>query len=59
MSHKQEITEPGLGTEEAKDLELDEQSKPTRKISDPNIPVPNTLEPSTTDKKKGRKKIKK
>jgi hypothetical protein len=31
MSHKQEITEPDLEAEEAKDLELDEQSKPTKK----------------------------
>jgi hypothetical protein len=59
MSHKQEITEPELDTGEAKELELDEQSKPTRKISDPNIPVPNSSEPSTMDRKKGRRKIKK
>ena len=59
MSHKQEITEPDLEAEEAKDLELDEQSKPTRKISHPNIPVPDIAEPSTMDRKKGRRKIKK
>jgi hypothetical protein len=59
MSHKQEITEPDLEADEAKDLELDEQSKPTRKISHLNIPVPDTLEPSTMDRKKGRTKIKK
>jgi hypothetical protein len=52
-------TEPDLEAEEAKDLELDEQSKPTRKISHPNIPVPDTSEPSTMDRKKGRRKIKK
>ena len=57
MSHKQEITEPGLEAEEAKDLELDEQSKPTRKISHPNIPVPDIAEPSTMDRKKGRRKV--
>ena len=55
MSHKQEITEPDLEAEEAKEIELDEQSKPTRKISHPNIPVPDNLEPSTMNKKKGRK----
>jgi hypothetical protein len=59
MSHKQEITESNLEAEEAKDLELDEQSKPTRKISHPNIPVPDIVEPSTMDRKKGRRKIKK
>jgi hypothetical protein len=59
LSHKLEITEPGLEPEEAKDLELDEQSKPTRKISHPNIPVPDIAEPSTMDRKKGRRKIKK
>jgi hypothetical protein len=31
MSYKKEIQEPGLGTEDAKELELDEQPKPTRK----------------------------
>jgi hypothetical protein len=31
MSHKQEITEPNLEAEEAKELEIDQQSKPTRK----------------------------
>jgi hypothetical protein len=59
LSHKQEITEPGLEAEEAKDLELDEQSKPTRKISHPNISVPDIAEPSTMDRKKGRRKVKK
>jgi len=59
LSHKQEITEPDLEAEEAKDLELDEQSKPTRKISHPNVPVLDIAEPSTMDRKKGRRKIKK
>ena len=31
MSDKKETEEPGLTTEEAKELELDEQPKPTRK----------------------------
>jgi hypothetical protein len=33
MSHKQEITEPDLEAEEAKGLELDEQSKPQEKLA--------------------------
>jgi hypothetical protein len=51
--------ESDLETEEAKELELDERSKPTRKISHPNVPVPDVAEPSTMDRKKGRRKIKK
>jgi hypothetical protein len=39
MSHKKEIQEPGLDTEEAKELELDEQPKPTRKVSHPFTPI--------------------
>jgi hypothetical protein len=39
MSDKKEIQEPGLGTEEAKELELDEQPKPTRKVSHPSTPI--------------------
>lgn len=59
MSHKQEITEPGLDTEEAKELELDEQPKPTRKISHPNIPVSDNAEPRTMVRTRVRTKIKK
>lgn len=59
MSHKREITEPDLGVEEAKELELDEQPKPIRKITNPNVPVPDNAEPSAMDRKKGRRKIKK
>jgi hypothetical protein len=51
MSHKKEITNPDLRPEEVKELELDEQPKPTRKISDPSIPVPDQAEPSTLDRK--------
>jgi hypothetical protein len=39
MSDKKEIQEPGLNTEEAKKLELDEEPKPTRKVSHPSIPI--------------------
>jgi hypothetical protein len=47
MSDKKEINEAGLGTEEAKELELDEQPKPTRKVSHPSTPISNKDEPST------------
>jgi len=46
MSHKKEITSPNLTIEEVKNLELDEQPKPTRKVSNPSIPVPDQAEPS-------------
>jgi hypothetical protein len=58
MSDKKEIQQPGLDTEEAKDLELDEQPKPTRKVSHPSTPISNKDEPSTHDKRKGRRTIK-
>jgi hypothetical protein len=58
MSAKKEIKEPGLDSEEAKELELDEQPKPTRKVSHPATPIPDSAEPSTNDKIKGRKTIK-
>ena len=32
MSHKKEIEEPNLGTEEAKELELKEQPKPHERL---------------------------
>ncbi len=51
MSHKKEITNPNLSTEEIKELELDEQPKPTRKVSNPSIPIPDQAEPSTLDRK--------
>jgi hypothetical protein len=52
MSHKKEITNPDLSTKEVKELELDEQPKPTRKVSNPSIPVPDEAEPSTLDRNK-------
>jgi hypothetical protein len=58
MSDKKEINEPGLNTEEAKELELDEQPKPTRKVSHPSTPISNKDEPSTHDRRKGRRLIK-
>jgi hypothetical protein len=58
MSDKKEIQEPGLDTEEAKELELDEHPKPTRKVSHPATPISNKEEPSTHDKRKGRRTIK-
>jgi len=38
MSDKKEIEEPGLSTAEAIARELDEQPKPTRKVSHPATP---------------------
>lgn len=58
MGRKQEITETDLETEEAKELELDEQPKPTRKISHPNVPVPDIAESSTMDRKIKKKEKK-
>jgi hypothetical protein len=58
MSDKKEINEPGLSTEEAKELELDERPKPTRKVSHPSTPISNKDEPSTHDRRKGRRIIK-
>lgn len=57
MSDKKEI-QPGLDAEDAKKLELDEEPKPTRKVSHPSTPVSNNDEPSTHDKRKGRRTIK-
>jgi hypothetical protein len=58
MSDKKEINEPGLSTEEAKELELDERPKPTRKVSHPSTPISNKDEPSTHDRRKARRIIK-
>jgi hypothetical protein len=58
MSDKKEIQEQGLETEKAKEFELDEKSKPTRKVSHPATPISNKEEPSTHDKRKGRRTIK-
>jgi hypothetical protein len=58
MSDKKEIQEPGLDPEEAKELELNEQPKPTRKVSHPATPIPDNAEPSTNDKIKGKRTIK-
>ena len=57
MSHKKAIKEP-LYTEQAKDLELDEEPKPTRKVDKPSVPVSDNAEPSTHDRIKGRRVIK-
>lgn len=57
MSDKKEI-QPGLDAEDAKKLELDEEPKPTRKVSHPSTPISNKDEPSTHDKRKGRRPIK-
>jgi hypothetical protein len=53
MSQKKEIKEP-MTVEEAK-MELDEMPKPTRKVSNPSVPVPDKAEPRRHDKIKGRR----
>ena len=55
---KKQIEKPGLSTEEAKELELEEQPKPTWKVSHPATPISNKEEPSTHHKRKGRRTIK-
>ena len=57
MSRKKEIEQP-LDTEQAKELELDETPKPTRKVSKSSVPTPKNADPSTQDKIKGRRLIK-
>ncbi len=57
MSDKKTIQEP-LDTEKAKDLELDETPKPTRKVSKSSVPVPNNAEQTSDDKIKGRRIVK-
>jgi hypothetical protein len=57
MSHKKEIKRP-LDSEHAKELELDETLKPTRKVSNPSVPVSNDAEPNTHDRIKGSRVIK-
>jgi hypothetical protein len=58
MSYKKEIEQP-LDTEQAKDLELDETPKPTRKVSKPSVPGPNDAGSNTHDDRiKGRRVIK-
>jgi hypothetical protein len=58
MSDKKEIKQPDLNTKEAIERELDEQPKPTRKVTHPATPSSNNEEPSTHDKIKGRRIIK-
>ena len=47
MSHKKAIKEP-LDAEKAKDLELDEEPRPTRKVSNLSVPASNDSETNTT-----------
>ena len=55
MSNKKEITNPDLSTEEVKDLELDEQPKPTKKVSDPSIPIPDESKSNKVGRNKNKK----
>jgi hypothetical protein len=57
MSDKKETEEPGLTTEEAKELELDEQPKPTRHHSGHHSPpMSYNEEPGSDHKKKAKGK---
>lgn len=58
MSDKKGTEEPGLTTEEAKELELDEQPKPTRKTSHHPPPMSYNEEPGRHHKRKGKRKMK-
>lgn len=58
MSNKKETEEPGLTTEEAKELELDEQPKPTRKTTHHSPPMSYNEEPGRHHKRKGTRKMK-
>ncbi|MEW6605708.1 MAG: hypothetical protein AB1351_13625 [Thermoproteota archaeon] len=57
MNYKKEIEEP-MKVEHVKDLELDEMPRPTRKVSNTSVPVPDNAESSTHDRIKGRHVIK-
>ena len=54
MSHKKR-DQAHSDAEQAKELELDETPKPTRKVSNPSVPESNDAEPSTHDRIKGRR----
>jgi hypothetical protein len=59
MSDKKETEEPGLTTEEAKELELDEQPKPTRHHSGHHSPpMSYNEEPGRDHKRKSKGKTK-
>ena len=51
-NNKKDIEKPGMSTEEAKELELDKQPKPTRKVSHPSTPIPSKEGPSVHNKRK-------
>jgi hypothetical protein len=44
-----------MDVDEARNLELDETPRPTRKASNPSFPVSNSEEPSTHDRIKDRR----
>ena len=48
-----DVNEGGIGTEEAKDLELDEEARPVRKTD--NTPIPEAAE-TNQKKRKGTRK---
>lgn len=58
MSDKKEFEERGVSAEEAEEIDLDEQAKPTRKTSHHAPPFLYDDEPGRGHKKKGTRKIK-
>jgi hypothetical protein len=52
MKDHKELDEP-IDTEEAKKIELDEQPKPTRKVTGPSVPVSD--EPTSRGQKSKKK----
>jgi hypothetical protein len=49
-----ELEKPGIGTEEAKDMELEEEPRPVRKAQDASVPVPDE---TNEKKRKGKRKV--
>jgi len=58
MSDKRKIGEDGVSAEEAEDIDLDEQAKPTRKTSHHARPFSYNEKSGRVHKKKGTGKIK-
>mgnify|MGYP006366183187 CR=1 FL=1 len=57
MSDKKEMEESSVTSQEAEELDLDEQAKPTRKTSHHAPPFSYNEEPGIHHKRKGTRKI--
>jgi hypothetical protein len=57
MSDKKEMEESSVTSQEAEELDLDEQAKPTRKTSHHAPPFSHNEEPGRHHKRKGTRKI--